>query len=888
MLADNGRGAILADKYNIKLLDNAVEKMITVNHSNQLDVWLVSYNRKNNSFYTYLIDKNGINKPIIQKRNEKDSVSFLNSVFNLDYDIKHKKLINCSRANFSFEIYDFDNSTGQINIKNALILPSYNFDAADTNAIDSSEFFIPYSAILSEDGTKFYGSCYRKSILQYDLALNDVEAISHSRFVVADSVNGDGAFGAIRRAPDDKIYISCDTSEYLSVINFPNKLAAKCEFIKKGVFLEGNRCRLGLPIMMNYSVPPCSFSGYAGEDKTICSNETIMLGDLADTTGLVFEWSPKKYLDDPFSLNPNCFALENITYVLKITDRNIDCFDFDTVNVTVLKAPKIEKSSDVSTCKNNPVTIGNNSNDDNLIYEWTPKIYLDDPNSKCPICKPEKAMTYIMIATNASGCKSYDTVKVSLKELDDIKIRGDEYICENDSTELYIEGNIISCKWNTGETTNTIIVKKAGTYIAEVVDASGCVGDISFEVKYFDKSAIKIIAPKTICEGVPVILSTSENFKTYLWNTGETTPSIEINTSGKYWVTVINKNGCVASDTVNISQKKIQYQITEQIALVSCIDERAEQIANISNQSKEVMLIEKVEFANKSNSLSIADEFLQKLPLEIDNNASHNFAVYFESDIENEITDTLLIKINQPCYAIIKIPIKAKSYLNTIDITSNDFRVTPGEDIKIPIKIKLNSNLNESEVGDLEFDYTFNSTILKVDKIDNGKILDVNKKNDLETITISVNSDDLKEGKVLFLYGKTFLGNKISTELKVDNVQSNLKCVKSTSPLNILELQGCAIDMRTISFTQPTKINIEKITSNSIILRASSQEVGEIIIRLVDVIGRTLYETKWIRNKSNFESKKIGINLNNLELGTYFVLLNSPKHSLAKKIILFY
>jgi hypothetical protein len=239
VLGDGGNGAVLPDKYNVPLLNSAVEKMITVNHSNQLDVWLIVYNRKDNSFYTYLIDKDGINAPNIQKRNALDSISLIDAVFNLDYDIKHNKLINCSRDNFSFEIYNFNNATGQIDIKNVMILPSYNFNAEDTNSIDSTQFFIPYSAIFSEDGSKFYGSCYRKSILQYDLTLGDISSIIASRFVVADSTWGDGSFGAIRRAPNNKIYVSCDTSLYLALINYPNQLGDNCEFIKQGVFLEG-------------------------------------------------------------------------------------------------------------------------------------------------------------------------------------------------------------------------------------------------------------------------------------------------------------------------------------------------------------------------------------------------------------------------------------------------------------------------------------------------------------------------------------------------------------------------------------------------------------------------------------------------------------------------
>ncbi len=884
VLGDGGNGAVLPDKYNVPLLNSAVEKMITVNHSNQLDVWLIVYNRKDNSFYTYLIDKDGINAPNIQKRNALDSISLIDAVFNLDYDIKHNKLINCSRDNFSFEIYNFDNATGQIDIKNVMILPSYNFNAEDANSIDSTQFFIPYSAIFSEDGSKFYGSCYRKSILQYDLTLGDVSSIIASRFVVADSTWGDGSFGAIRRAPDNKIYVSCDTSLYLAVINYPNQLGDNCEFIKQGVFLEGKRCRLGLPIMMDYSVPPCNFSGYAGEDKTICSNESVMLGDLADTTGLDFEWFPKDYLDNPYSLNPICNAPQTITYVLKVTDRNIDCFDFDTVNIKVVNAPEIHKAGNFSTCKNNPVEIGNVNNNDEYTYSWEPERYLDNPNSKSPICTPEANITYILTVTNETGCNSYDTVKVTLEKLSDVKIVGDKYICENDSTQLTIEGKIISCKWNTGETTSSIIVKKAGTYIAEVVDEKGCVGDVFFEVNYFDKSAVKLVAPKAICEGTSVILKTSENFNSYLWNTGETTPSIEIYTSGTYWVSVTNEKGCVASDTALILKKEIKYNATKNIQLATCFDENVNKDVTLFNESDEAMLIESIKFFDNETKFLLPTNLLEQLPIEINKSEELSFNVVFQAGKEGIFFDTLLLEVSQPCYSIIKNPLEATSYMNKIEITSSDFTKKPGEEIKIPINILLKSNFPQDTKGNLTFDYTYNSTILKINTAENCNIISRNINDDLETITIST---DLEQNlsKPILLHGNTFLGNNSNTELKVDNLNSNINCLEYNNCLNTLFLNACAVDLRTIRIVETTNLKVENTSNKKLLLSAKTQETGTLKIQLIDIIGRILFEEIWQKESNNFESKEFEINLSELKSGVYLVILHTSNCTISRKVM---
>jgi gliding motility-associated-like protein len=55
-----------------------------------------------------------------------------------------------------------------------------------------------------------------------------------------------------------------------------------------------------------------------------------------------------------------------------------------------------------------------------------------------------------------------------------------------------------------------------------------------------------------ICTGVPRILDAG-NHVSYLWNTGATTPVLQVNSTGTYSVIVKNANGCVGKDTTIIT-----------------------------------------------------------------------------------------------------------------------------------------------------------------------------------------------------------------------------------------------------------------------------------------------------------------------------------------------
>ena len=56
----------------------------------------------------------------------------------------------------------------------------------------------------------------------------------------------------------------------------------------------------------------------------------------------------------------------------------------------------------------------------------------------------------------------------------------------------------------------------------------------------------------TICSTVPYVLDADTGFATYLWQDGQTTHAIDVDTSGWYWCEVTNESGCPDRDSINI------------------------------------------------------------------------------------------------------------------------------------------------------------------------------------------------------------------------------------------------------------------------------------------------------------------------------------------------
>ncbi len=74
----------------------------------------------------------------------------------------------------------------------------------------------------------------------------------------------------------------------------------------------------------------------------------------------------------------------------------------------------------------------------------------------------------------------------------------------------------------------------------------------SFKSSDFTGLNPKIIGDLKLCKESTGFLTTSKDFYSYLWSTGETTKQIEISQPGKYSVIVTDENGCVGYDTVNV------------------------------------------------------------------------------------------------------------------------------------------------------------------------------------------------------------------------------------------------------------------------------------------------------------------------------------------------
>lgn len=166
--------------------------------------------------------------------------------------------------------------------------------------------------------------------------------------------------------------------------------------------------------------------------------------------------------------------------------------------------------------------------------------------------------TFSVTVTDANGCVgTSDPVATTVYDNPEPTITADgpTIFCDGDSVVLTSSAAELY-QWSTGETTQSITVFTTGSYSVTVTDVNDCVGTsdpIDVTVNNNPTPVITTSGPTEFCDGDSVVLSSS-TADSYLWNTGATSQSITVFTSGEFYVTATLGTGCSGtSDTTTVT-----------------------------------------------------------------------------------------------------------------------------------------------------------------------------------------------------------------------------------------------------------------------------------------------------------------------------------------------
>jgi len=225
----------------------------------------------------------------------------------------------------------------------------------------------------------------------------------------------------------------------------------------------------------------------------------------------------------------------------------------DTVIFQQAPALNFNVGPDTSYCLKDPVTLqapgGYNQ------YFWRTNNNTNTYNTNSFTVYPPTTTQYFASAQTTLGCIVKDSILITVKAPDPVYLGNDTSFCVGDSILLNAGSGFLNYSWSTGASEATIWVLKQGIYSVKVQSVNGCYGSDTLMVnKLFLLPIINLDQSNFLCDGSIRTLNAGNGFLSYLWQNGSGSSKLDADATGTYWVQVKDNNGCVARDTVFITQ----------------------------------------------------------------------------------------------------------------------------------------------------------------------------------------------------------------------------------------------------------------------------------------------------------------------------------------------
>lgn len=231
----------------------------------------------------------------------------------------------------------------------------------------------------------------------------------------------------------------------------------------------------------------------------------------------------------------------NGTYWVSTTDSS-GCNGFDSVYIGNYIHIPADLGPDTAICNGEfvPLSPGNFA-----AYQWN-----DNDTSSLKMAHTQGG--YAVTVIDANGCSSSDSMYLIVHDLLNFSITGNQPVCPGFSQTLRTQNHFVSYSWSTGAVIDSIVVSTPGSYSVTTIDSNGCIYAGLVNFNNFPNPSVNLGADDTLCVGQNKILNAGAGFVTYSWTPAHNQQLRTVTTSGTYSVTVIDNNGCTASDVISL------------------------------------------------------------------------------------------------------------------------------------------------------------------------------------------------------------------------------------------------------------------------------------------------------------------------------------------------
>lgn len=275
-----------------------------------------------------------------------------------------------------------------------------------------------------------------------------------------------------------------------------------------------------------------------GEGQKICDGESIELD--AENNGANYTWSTGE------SSQKIAITTSGV-YSVEVTDE-IGCLGTGEMELIVNPMPSVNLGNDTTICFGESVTL--DAQNLGFNYSWS-------TSESTQTIEVNTSKTINVEVYDEIGCSDEDEISITVNALPVVDLGDDQKICDGKSIELDAENAGLNYNWSHGETTQTVTLDESGIYSVEVTDEIGCLGTDEMELIVNSMPTVNLGNDTAICIGESVDLDAQNPGFNYTWNTGATSQSIRITTTGNYEVRVFDEIGCADTSSMNLQVNEL-------------------------------------------------------------------------------------------------------------------------------------------------------------------------------------------------------------------------------------------------------------------------------------------------------------------------------------------
>ncbi len=287
-----------------------------------------------------------------------------------------------------------------------------------------------------------------------------------------------------------------------------------------------------------------SFQVTFDDHTTLCKGESIILSPITDLP------SDYSYLWSTGETTKNISVNKKGTYNLTVTDLKDNQVVKSKVEVIAQESPSINIEDHVVLDDENPII---DIFEKGFTYLWSD----ESTDSELNILE---SGTYSVTVTSKNGCSTTKSFSAKMKsELFEINLPEVVQMCANQKMSLepcLSMDQTYRFLWNNGSSDPSITINQAGDYWVKITDPDGFEKTAYTKVIYHPNPIIDLGTDITLWDGETAILDADNEGADFIWNTGDNTQRITVNSGGVFVVEVSDEYNCTNKDTLYVHHRK--------------------------------------------------------------------------------------------------------------------------------------------------------------------------------------------------------------------------------------------------------------------------------------------------------------------------------------------